>query len=162
MRRGADNQMGRRIASRPDDAHNNSSKHPQQDEESVATRMIEGAGERAAIQKQTQTGNTGAARVLALLSANKPRVIVLMVVAGCVLGFATWLDAQLRPAVVARERREMDAEERLEATMPCHAGQSHTEWCGAIALPVRVPALPLVDTRRAPLGYCTAGPAPSC
>jgi hypothetical protein len=28
MRRGADNQMGRRIASRPDDAHNNSSKHP--------------------------------------------------------------------------------------------------------------------------------------
>ncbi|MBB2980529.1 hypothetical protein [Paraburkholderia tropica] len=137
----------------------------------MATRMIEGAGERAAIQKQANTdnpagrpGNTRAARVLALLRANKPRVIVLMVVAGCVLGFATWLDAQLRPAVVARERREMDAEERLEATMPCHAGQSHTEWCGAIALPVRAPApaLPLVDTRRAPLGYCTAGPAPSC
>ncbi|CAG9207149.1 conserved hypothetical protein [Paraburkholderia tropica] len=124
--------------------------------------MIEGAGERAALHKQANPGDTRAARLLATLRANKPRVIVLMVVAGCIIGFASWLDAQLRPAVVAREARELDSEARLEASMPCHAGQSHTAWCGAIAVAVPRPVLPVVDTTRAPMGYCTAGPAPSC
>ncbi|SDD18303.1 hypothetical protein SAMN05421548_115137 [Paraburkholderia lycopersici] len=107
-----------------------------------------------------------AVRALVGLRARKRELVLLAVAAGCVIAFAWWLDAQLQPALVARERNEQAAEDLRERVAPClpDAARSHTSWCGAITIPpppVR-PVTPLPLVAGAPAAFCTANGSPSC
>lgn len=115
------------------------------------------------------TGRPAAVRLLIKLREHKARAVLLAVAAGCVVAFASWLDDQLRPALEARERNELNeeaAEEMRAAVAPCvpGAGRSHTSWCGAVRIvpppPGRVAPLPPIAG--APAAFCAANGSPSC
>lgn len=94
------------------------------------------------------------------LRARKPELILLALAVCSVIGFASWLDAQLRPAIVRKARRERDVQELRNTVEPCQPGLSHTVWCGAVI--ARPPVLPLPVMTRAPVAFCTSNGAPSC
>ncbi|TDQ98390.1 hypothetical protein C7412_10514 [Paraburkholderia silvatlantica] len=115
------------------------------------------------------TGRPAAVRLLIKLREHKARAVLLAVAAGCVVAFASWLDDQLRPALEARERNELNeeaAKEMRAAVAPCvpGAGHSHTSWCGAvrIVLPPPGPVAPLPLIAGAPAAFCAANGSPSC
>jgi hypothetical protein len=100
------------------------------------------------------------------IRAHKPELILLTVAAACVISFALWLDVQLRPALVARERNERAADDVRERFAPClpNAGRSQSSWCGAITILVPRPrtVVPLPLIAGAPAAFCTASDSPSC
>ncbi|WP_395070016.1 hypothetical protein [Paraburkholderia silvatlantica] len=132
-------------------------------------RIIEGAAGRAAAGREAPiTGRPAAARLLVKLREHKARVMLLAVAAGSVVAFASWLDDQLRPALEARERNELNeeaAEAMRAAVAPCApgAGHGHTSWCGAVRIvPPPRPVAPLPLIAGAPAAFCTADRSPSC
>jgi hypothetical protein len=106
------------------------------------------------------------ARLLARMRAHKPELVLLAVALGCVITFASWLDGQLRPALDARERNELAAEDLRERFAPClpNATRSAATWCGAVRIPAPppVPVTPLPLIGGAPAAFCTANGSPSC
>lgn len=106
------------------------------------------------------------AAMLRAVRTRKSELLLLTVAAGCVISFAAWLDAALRPALLVRERNELAAEDLRERYAPClpNAGRSHTSWCGAITIPVPrpLPVAPLPLIAGAPAAFCTANGSPSC
>ncbi|WP_157025245.1 hypothetical protein [Paraburkholderia heleia] len=136
----------------------------------MATRIIEGAAARSAAGREASiAGRPAAVYLLIKLREHKARVMLLAVAAGCVVAFASWLDNQLRPALEARERNELNeeaAEEMRTAVAPCVPGarHSHISWCGAVRIvpPVPGPVAPLPLIAGAPAAFCTANRSPSC
>lgn len=110
----------------------------------MATEIIEGPA--VAAEKSTDAGATPplaspvAARVSGTLRAHRREVILLAVVAGCVIAFAAWLDATLRPALAAREHGQFadTASVRHGAAYsnapPESCAASHLQWCGEIGV----------------------------
>lgn len=72
--------------------------------------------------------------------AHLPKAILLAVAAGCIVAFAWWLEATLRPALAARERGQpVDAasvQHSLEYSHvpPESCVTSSVQWCGAIGV----------------------------
>jgi hypothetical protein len=164
----------------------------EQDEQTVATRTIEGAaagaaaGADAAIaglmradaeplahgvdlhpaRQPSCDARPAVDRALAKLRAHKPELVLLAVALGCVITFASWLDGQLRPALDARERNELASEDLRERFEPClpNAARSPATWCGAVRIPPPppVPVTPIPLIAGAPAAFCTANGGPSC
>lgn len=124
------------------------------------------AGHVGQTREDTREHRSAAVRTLIKLRAHKAELILLAVAAGCVISFASWLDGQLRPAVVAHERNELAAEELRDRFEPClpNAGRSHTSWCGAITIPAPrpQPVVPIPLIAGAPAAFCTANGGLSC
>jgi hypothetical protein len=124
------------------------------------------AGEMQAARQPAREACPVFARALVTLRARRRETILLAVAAGCVFAFAAWLDGQLRPALVARERKELAAEDLRERFAPClpNAGRSHTSWCGAVTIPPPPPqpVMPLPLIAGAPAAFCSANGSPSC
>ncbi|QGZ64929.1 hypothetical protein [Paraburkholderia acidisoli] len=80
-------------------------------------------------------------RVLAAMRLRVPHLILLAVAAGCIVAFAWWLDATLRPALAARQRHEFNAQNVQRGLDNTHVAPeacvtSSVQWCGAIGVMV--------------------------
>jgi hypothetical protein len=118
----------------------------------VAEKITEADAGRAA-EPNAASADAGAneglasARAAGWLRGRRPELTLVAVAAGCVIGFALWLDGQLRPALDRRASDEQATEVLRERLAPCapRAVVGNTSWCGAISVvaPQQVVAMPV-------------------
>lgn len=115
-------------------------------EKGVAERLETVSAQVSELAAELRGAQTAAAapvkpRLLAGVRLRVPQLILLAVAAGCVLAFAWWLDATLRPALAARERHDLNVLNVQSGQENTHVAPeacvtSSVQWCGAIGVMV--------------------------